>query len=224
MHDNQHKMLTASWTKIKFHFKHPSGTSRGILAYRDSWFIKLSYKDTPQIVGIGECAPIAGLSVDDIKAMNETVELVCNCINDKHVISSIMKIYPSIKFGLEMAAIDLKTGGKQILFQSDFSTGVEGIPINGLIWMGSPKFIYDQIFSKIDAGFNCIKMKIGAIDFQQELDILKTVRNKFSSDMIELRVDANGAFSMTEVHEKLKQLAKYDLHSIEQPKHCAGLQ
>jgi o-succinylbenzoate synthase len=217
MHDSIQKTLIASWKKTQFQFKRPSGTSRGILTQRASWFIKLYYDDAPNVIGIGECAPLVGLSHDDILSMDDIIERVCNNVNDKNILSSILRKNPSVKFGLEMATIDLKTGGKQLLFNSSFTAGTAGIPINGLIWMGSPKFIYDQIYTKIDAGFNCIKMKIGAIDFQQELEILKTVRGEFSIDLLELRVDANGAFSPAEAQDKLNQLAEFELHSIEQP-------
>jgi len=128
-----------------------------------------------------------------------------------------LRAWPSIRFGLETALLDLKNGGNQILFPSAFTLGEQGIPINGLIWMGTPEFMKRQIRSKIDAGFRCIKMKIGALDFETEIELLKAIRSEFSPEEITLRVDANGSFSYPAALEKLKRLSDLQIHSIEQP-------
>jgi L-alanine-DL-glutamate epimerase-like enolase superfamily enzyme len=74
-----------------------------------------------------------------------------------------------------------------------------------------------QIQEKLAQGFRCIKVKIGAIDFEKELSLLKFIRNHFDAQTIEIRVDANGAFSSNKALDKLNRLAAYQLHSIEQP-------
>tara|TARA_B100001093_G_C26833075_1_gene1017059 strand:+ start:837 stop:1886 length:1050 start_codon:yes stop_codon:yes gene_type:complete len=196
-------------------FINPSGTSRGILHDRPSWFIKIYYQDNPSIYGIGECGPIKGLSIDSIdKINNKLVELKEN-INDIKKVN--LKQFPSIVFGLESALIDLKNGGKRILFNNGFSKGKKEIKINGLIWMGEPSFMIQQIKEKIDLGFSCLKLKIGALNFNQELEIIKQIRKKFSDKNLELRVDANGSFKAKDALVKLKELSKYKMHSIEQP-------
>ena len=123
---------------------------------------------------------------------------------------------PSILFGLETALLQFEANSFA-LWDTPFSRGETGIPINGLIWMGSYKEMTEQVAEKIETGYRCIKLKIGAIDFKKELNILRIIREQFSARDIELRVDANGAFSPNEVMEKLDRLAKFDLHSIEQP-------
>ena len=128
-----------------------------------------------------------------------------------------LKEYPSIQFGLEQALLSLKSGDGFKLFPSDFTTGKSGIKINGLIWMGEKQFMLNQIKQKLKQGFDVIKLKIGAIDFQSELELLKFIRKDFSVEDVEIRVDANGAFHPDEALEKLKRLSDFDLHSIEQP-------
>ena len=108
-------------------------------------------------------------------------------------------------------------GGCQLLYPSDFTTGQRNIPINGLVWMGDRAFMQAQIDEKLRAGFTTIKLKIGAIDFEQECALLAGIRERFSADQITLRVDANGAFRPDDAMAKLARLAQYDLHSIEQP-------
>ena len=116
-----------------------------------------------------------------------------------------------------MAFLDLANGGKRITYSREFIENASRIPINGLVWMGDKSFMFEQIKNKLNAGFQCIKMKIGAINFKEECELLRYIRQQFSADEIILRVDANGAFQPQEALEKLKQLAEYDIHSIEQP-------
>jgi o-succinylbenzoate synthase len=207
--------MTATYHKYILNFKQASGTSRGVLKTKETWFIIL-YKDDKQ--GIGECGIFRGLSVDDRPDYEQKLHWTCNNIHLglDTLIGELVK-FPSIQFGLEMAFRSLISIDMFDLFPSEFSQGNASIPINGLIWMGSEAFMKEQITDKIDAGFKCIKMKIGAIDFQKELDLLKSIRKEFSVNDIELRVDANGAFSAKDALEKLKQLSEFDLHSIEQP-------
>ena len=125
--------------------------------------------------------------------------------------------YPSILFGLEQAFKSLEAQSMFELYPSEFTRGADSIPINGLVWMGEKEFMQSQIRNKLDTGFKVIKLKIGAIDFDAEMDLLGSIRKNFSAEDIEIRVDANGAFSPAEAMEKLKRLSEFDIHSIEQP-------
>jgi o-succinylbenzoate synthase len=208
-------------TKIHKHtliFKQASGTSRGVLHTKNSWIIELFDIANPSIVGKGEASIIENLSPDWNNEYENQLTEICKNVND-HVATNFSKIhdFPSIRFALESALLDLKNGGKEIYFPSEFTAGKKSISINGLIWMGSKEFMEQQIREKIEEGYSCIKLKIGAIDFEKELDLLKSIRTKFSRSEMELRVDANGAFTVEEAPKKLDQLAKFDLHSIEQP-------
>ncbi|MDX1651133.1 MAG: o-succinylbenzoate synthase [Brumimicrobium sp.] len=211
--------LAASIEKRIFHFFRPAGTSRGVLNEKKSWFIYIWDENEPAIKGIGECSVIPGLSPDYLNdsAYEEKLKEVVLNIEKYSTQLTEIKEFPSILFGLEMALLDFKNGGKRIYYDSAFTRGEKSIPINGLIWMGDPEFIKDQIKDKISEGFSCIKMKIGAIDFSKELEILEEIRKNYSSREITLRVDANGAFTPPEAMAKLTRLSEYDLHSIEQP-------
>lgn len=214
-------------------FKRPSGTSRGVLTTKESYFIFIEDSQHSSgeriglntgVIGIGECGLLRGLSYDDRSGYAEKLHEVCYQLNqfdpvnysEIEAFSPGLSDWPSIRFGVEMALLDLKMGGQRLFYETDFTAGYP-IPINGLIWMGKAEFIRDQIAAKIDDGFTCIKLKIGAINFETELEILAEIRKTFSKDMLEVRVDANGAFSVAEALEKLDRLAEYDLHSIEQP-------
>lgn len=199
------------------HFKKPAGTSRGTYTKRKSWFLALSSKDDPERYGVGECAPLPNLSCDDIPEYEEVLAKACQkFVNTGRIDIEGLRDYPSILFGLETALLGFEANSIA-LWDTPFSRGEAGIPINGLIWMGSYKEMTEQVADKIESGFRCIKMKIGAIDFEKELKILRIIREQFSADEIELRVDANGAFSSNEAMAKLNRLAELDLHSIEQP-------
>lgn len=208
-------MLKASFQKYRLHFKEPSGTSRGILLDKDTYFIRIWEEGSEACFGLGECALFRGLSAEDRPDYEEKLRAVCEHIAEIEIAS--LQAWSSIRFGVEMAFADLRQGGKRIYFPSAFSAGEEGIEINGLIWMGDRETMLQRIRAKLDAGFHCIKVKIGAIDFQAELDLLKFIRRRFGREDVELRVDANGAFASETALERLDALAKYDLHSIEQP-------
>ncbi|MBT8258497.1 MAG: o-succinylbenzoate synthase [Bacteroidia bacterium] len=207
--------MKAWYKKYILDFKRPSGTSRGILTKKETWFIFIEDKGK---TGIGECGLLKGLSMDDVAGYEQKLSWACNNINDGlNSLYSRLYDFPSIQFGLEIAFRSLESDSPFNLFPSDFTRGKMPIPINGLIWMGSREFMAMQIKEKIEAGFDCIKMKIGAIDFDTEYQLLKSLRQDFSAEMIEIRVDANGAFSVNEALEKLKRLSELELHSIEQP-------
>ena len=207
--------MKASYQQYILNFISPSGTSRGILRTKETWFIILESNGRK---GIGECGLFRGLSADDRPDYEARIKWVCNNIGlGLDVLYKEMIEYPSIQIGLEMSFKSLENKNPFELYPSDFTKGINAIDINGLIWMGSKNFMKQQIIEKIQAGFNCIKMKIGAIDFDTEIELLKSIRKEFSSKDIELRVDANGAFKLSEALEKLKVLSELDLHSIEQP-------
>ncbi|KJD32710.1 mandelate racemase [Tamlana sedimentorum] len=208
-------MITANYKQYILNFKQPSGTSRGILRTKETWFIILE-EDNKK--GIGECGLFRGLSIDDKPNYEEKLLWVCKNINlGLSELLEASKEFPSIQMGLEMAFKSLEAEDSFSIFPSKFTKGEAQININGLIWMGSEAFMKKQIEDKIKAGFSCIKMKIGAIDFETEINLLKSIRQSFSKTDIELRVDANGAFSPLEALEKLKRLSVLELHSIEQP-------
>lgn len=211
-------MLQVSCKKHVFNFKQPAGTSRGVLNHRTSYHLVVWESEQPEIKGIGECSTIKGLSPDPWDSYEKILSEIQEHPKSLEIwLEEGLNDFPSIRFGLETALADLKSGGKRILFPSDFTNGKKGIPINGLIWMGTKEFMQQQIREKIEAGFRCIKLKIGAIDFETELNLLHFIREQFSEDELELRVDANGAFSPENALEKLKRLSELGIHSIEQP-------
>lgn len=198
------------------HFKQPAGTSRGVYTTRRVWYLHLTSDSQPGREGIGECAPLPNLSCDDLPHYEQLLSSLCQEAARSGIDYKRLRPYPSILFGLETAFHHFERGTVS-LWDTPFSRGEQGIPINGLIWMGSYTQMLAQIEAKMQAGFRCIKLKIGAINFEEELSLLKMIRRHFSAKEIELRVDANGAFSPAEALEKLKRLSELDLHSIEQP-------
>ena len=211
-------MYKASVEKYVLDFKRPSGTSRGVLTKKDSWFIRIWETKNPAIVGIGEASIIQNLSPEWDEHYEDFLEVVVKNINEYvNEGREGLLAYPSIYFAIETALLDLKNGGEGVVFPSDFVTNQAPITINGLIWMGSKEYMFEQINEKIEEGYSCLKLKIGAIDFSSELDLLDFIRSKFSKDQLELRVDANGAFLPKDALHQLNELAQFDLHSIEQP-------
>ncbi len=211
-------MLKATFTKHQLEFINPAGTSRGVLNYKDSWFLKVYDVDKPEVVGVGEIAPLPNLSVELRDNFEFLIEKLCENINE--IVEDFhfkLQEFPSLRFGLEMAMRDLETGGKRVLFPGLFTDGKASMTINGLVWMGDYQYMFDQLKQKVESGYSCIKLKIGAINFEEEIKLLAYIRKHFNAKDIEIRVDANGAFSSDEALEKLKRLAAYDLHSIEQP-------
>lgn len=207
--------MTAEYKKHILNFKRPSGTSRGVLTTKETWFIIIHDNNRK---GIGECGILRSLSIDDRPDYEKKLKWTCeNIALGKEKLWEELKDFPSIQFGVEMAFRSLVAANPFDLFPSEFTKGEDAIPINGLIWMGEKAYMKSQIEEKIALGFNCIKLKIGAIDFDSELELLKYIRKEFSSEEIELRVDANGAFAPSEALEKLRKLSKFELHSIEQP-------
>ena len=205
--------MKARWFKYILQLKVPGGTSRGVLREKPSWFFHFEKVGK---IGIGECGLLPGLSVDDRPAYEIKLDEVVQACNHGKEIPNL-RDWPSIAFGWEMAMADLHADKKHHLFPSPFTEGSAGIDINGLVWMGKPETMRQQIDEKLRAGFHCIKLKIGAVDFADELNLIRHIRKNYSAADITIRVDANGAFSPTDAPEKLSRLAEFDLHSIEQP-------
>lgn len=220
--------LQFSFTKRTLVFRFDAGTSRGVLKTRDVYWIKAFDPKNPEIVGWGEAAPLVKLSLDYREEfeeiLTESLQKMSSETWETSQESILQKLkdlipfsLPSIRFGLETAILDWSLGGKRRILDNDFFDSQKPIPINGLIWMGDRDFMMEQIDQKLAEGFDCIKMKIGAIDFEQEIDLLTYIRSRFSPNQITLRVDANGAFSPKDAPGKLERLAELQIHSIEQP-------
>lgn len=219
-------MLKLEYKDYTLDFKFDAGTSRGILRQHRVVFLKIYQSSKPEIAGYGEVAPLVGLSPETVEEVMEALPIVMEKLAKHampideddvwHLVDHLASMdLPSLRFGLESALLDLVNGGQKRLFENDFSEGKRDIPINGLIWMGEESFMKAQIAQKLQAGFKCIKMKVGAIDFDQELRLIAMLREQSESLMI--RVDANGAFPVNEVFSRLSELEKYKVHSIEQP-------
>ncbi|MCR9017491.1 o-succinylbenzoate synthase [Aquiflexum gelatinilyticum] len=222
------KDIQFSYQPYLLKFKFDAGTSRGVLKEKVSYILKAVSKHNPEVIGWGEAAPLPKLSIDDVRNFEEVLEGTVKKLSGMSVMDSesevlewvktnISENFPSIHFAFETALLDLLHGGKKMIFDTPFFHSEKAMPINGLIWMGDREFMLDQIDKKLAEGYSCIKMKIGAIDFDQECDLLGYIRKRFGAEKVTLRVDANGAFTTKEALEKLKTLHEFDLHSIEQP-------
>lgn len=214
-----------SFIPYTLRFRFAAGTSRGIMQEKTSWILALRMHQGDAIAGLGECGPLPGLSPDGRDLSGDLSQLALE-LSDLSLeqTESLLKSgklvkpsAPSIIFGLETALLDVKNGGNMKIFDNAFSRSKATIPINGLVWMGSVAFMQAQIQKKIEEGYRCIKIKVGAIDLEQELLLIKNLREKFSADEVTLRLDANGAFSIKDAPEILKRFSDYDIHSIEQP-------
>ncbi|MBQ8047894.1 MAG: o-succinylbenzoate synthase [Prevotella sp.] len=194
------------------HFKQPAGTSRGVYTQRKIWLVEIEENGRR---GIGECAPLPDLSCDVSADYEAVLRGFCDRLEQTNAIDyEALRPYPSMLFGIETA---LKSLQNDLIFDTPFARGEEGIPINGLVWMGTFEEMQARIEEKLEAGFGCVKLKIGAIDFEQELSLIRQIRRRFTKAEVELRVDANGAFRPEAALDRIKLLAGLDIHSIEQP-------
>ncbi len=207
--------MKATYHKYILHFKQPSGTSRGVMNDKETWFIILKNEGKK---GIGECGILRGLSSDDRPDYEAKLQWTCANIHlGKEKLWEALMEFPSIQFGIEMAFQSLVSASPFLLFPSEFTSGEKSIEINGLVWMGEESFMKQQIDEKLANGFRCVKLKIGAIDFDKELQLLRYIRQHFTPEQVEIRVDANGAFLTTLALDKINQLSEFKIHSIEQP-------
>ena len=208
-------------------FKFDAGTSRGVLREKKVWFIKLWDSENPDVVGWGEAGPLKGLSVDDVPDFEDRLYSICNMLKGNSVPNSEQMVgeyvldiddsLPSVKFGVECALLDLFYGGMRVVIPSPFVLNKQQIVINGLIWMGSPAFMLEQIADKTSTGFSCLKLKIGSNDRKEEYDVLQYIRDSYNKVDLELRLDANGAYDYDTALSVLNSLNKFHIHSIEQP-------
>lgn len=216
--------LHATWFKRVFQFNFKARTSRGLMKDKSSWFIKITDGTSGDVFGIGECGPLPGLSVDFKPDYEDVVASYVDKFNERRftvpelaVVDELIPLdLPSLRFGFETALLDLRNGGKRVIFQNDFLLGRK-IPINGLIWMGDMDFMMGQVSIKIGEGFRCIKLKVGGLDFDRECDVLQYLRNRYFREDVLIRLDANGAFKLDQALYKLEELSKFGVHSIEQP-------
>ena len=218
-------MQTLSYQRRALHFNFPARTSRGALTEHVAYYLALRDARQPQRVGWGEAAPLAGLSPDYGPDFEGSVADFCRQFNQaghseltaEAAAELVPVTLPALRFALETAALDLAGGGRHQLYANEFSQGRAGLPINGLVWMGDAAFMRDQIRQKLAAGYACLKVKIGSLDFDTELALLAEIRAEADASRLLLRVDANGAFAPADAPAKLAALARFDLHSIEQP-------
>lgn len=218
-------MLHLRFSQRVLRFNFPARTSRGALAEHTAWYLHLAHADNPSIIGVGEAAPLAGLSPDYDSGFMGAITRLCERVNAAglntlplaEVSALVGPEWPALTFGLETAVLDLANGGRRQLYANAFSRGQEALPINGLVWMGDAGFMREQIQQKLAAGYSCLKLKIGSLDFATELAILAEIRAVAGPEQLTLRVDANGAFAPADAPRKLSQLAEFGLHSIEQP-------
>lgn len=220
--------LLLSFVPHTLRFRFEAGTSRGVLTSKTTYILTVRDYEYPEVYGVGEAGPLKGLSVDDVPGFEEALLEISKNFNRAglgiggwevaEIVEKLVPVqFPSIRFGLETALLDYRNGGRRVYFDNGFSRGERVIPINGLIWMGTPGFMAEQIEAKLEAGYTTLKMKVGAIDFEQECRLLEGIRERFSKEEIALRVDVNGAFTAADALRKLERLAAFDLHSIEQP-------
>lgn len=218
--------LQCSVTPHTLRFKFDARTSRGAIAEHQVYYLKLWHTGVPEVAGVGECAPLAGLSIDHRPGLAQKLEEVRQKLTDlqlsaidMNTVVGLLELqeWPAIRFAIETAWLDLNNGGNKKLYQNKFSAGEAGIPINGLIWMGEKSFMQEQIAQKLKQGYDCLKLKIGSLDFTTELEILQQIREVAPAAELTIRVDANGAFAPQDAFKKLERLARYDIHSIEQP-------
>ncbi|GAA3965294.1 o-succinylbenzoate synthase [Hymenobacter antarcticus] len=218
-------MLRLRFSQRALRFNFPARTSRGALAEHVAWYLHLCDADTPAVEGIGEAAPLAGLSPDYGPDFPAAVAQLCERFNAGEFAAFAVAdapvfvgpALPALVFALETALLDLAHGGRRQLYANAFSRGQAALPINGLVWMGDAAFMREQIGQKLADGYSCLKLKIGGLDFATELAILAEIRAVASPQQLILRVDANGAFSPADAPGRLAQLAAFHIHSIEQP-------
>lgn len=211
-------MLRARWIERTLHPRFELGTSKGAINARTVWYLIAWHHDRPEVRGVGEAALFPGHSKEfpaDVKT--KLLELCMDTSNWERRLTDDLVDVPSVRFTVEQCLKDLAAGGTKTLFPSEFTLGRQAIPINGLVWMGDKATMKQRIREQIDGGYTTVKMKIGAIGIDDELDLLKAVRAEYRASDLILRVDANGAFSAAQAPEVLKRLTDLQVHSIEQP-------
>ncbi|MCO6495045.1 MAG: o-succinylbenzoate synthase [Bacteroidetes bacterium] len=199
-------------------YKKPATTSRGVLNERKLWILKAFDVNTPAVIGCGECGIIPALSPEDIDGFDKEISRLVEKLNHNQKIEQEeLQKYPAFRFAYETALLDLKNGGKKMIFENPYSLGLEGIKINGLVWMAEIEEMLNEAKAKLQAGFDCIKFKIGTFDFDKECRLIEQIRKTANSSLLQIRLDANGAFPVSDALKMLKELKRFEIHSIEQP-------
>lgn len=205
---------------MSFRFQHhtlffhkPAKTSRDVMTSRDVYFAQCTSGDGV-ISGLGECAPIWGLSPESKAEVERTLANWSSIMQQPEQLADVFNRMSSLRFAIETALRDMAAGGTMQLFDVDLN---HPIPINGLIWMSDAPSMLRECREKVEAGFTTIKFKVGALNFEEELHLLRAVRSEFAERNLEIRLDANGAFASDDVLEKLDALSTFRIHSIEQP-------
>jgi len=205
-------------TRRNLSFKTPATTSRGTYNSHFCLVVRISRPENPKIFGKGECSPLPGLSIDHFKGYEAMLRQICDMIaHTGEVPTKLLRNYPSMLFGIETAMAQLNAGGKFGFYDTPFAKGKDRIPINALVWMGPPEHMLAQAEEKISQGCQCIKLKIGSNDFDAEQTVIRKIRMLKKRDELEIRLDANGAYTPEEAYDKLLKLSPYGIHSIEQP-------
>lgn len=212
--------MKAAYTRYDLHFRFKARTSRNVMTEKETYLLRLVPDDEdpadPRAPGsIGECAVFRGLGADDSPLYEERLAGLCRAINrgEKYDVGQ----WSSILFGLECAVKGVERGCGQIIFDSTFTAGRTGLPINGLVWMDTIEHMSEAALKKINDGFTTVKFKIGAYDFDREYDMIDKLRIEYGPERLTIRLDANGAFGSDDAFAKLKRLSLLDIHSVEQP-------
>lgn len=208
--------LDVSFAPYRLIFKEPAGTSRGIMYDKVTFFIRLRDKEDRLQAGYGEVPVFSGLSEETVADVEESLCRLCNCVSTAELYEALSDLPSSVIFGVQQALKSFENRHSGLIFPSSFTDGLSSININGLVWMGSFDIMKDRIDRKLQYGFSCIKLKIGAINWDEEIALIKYIREKGGSN-ISIRVDANGAFTPEDCLWRLEKLSEFDVHSIEQP-------
>lgn len=208
-------MLVARYAPYRLEFKRPAGTSRGVLRHKETYFIQIFDDARPDMFGLGECAIFRGLGADDIPDYETRLARFCHAFS--HGEPYDLSDLSSVRFGIETALADYHNGCSHVPYPSEWTDGLTAIITNGLVWMNPYEIMLAEAQSKAAAGFSCIKFKIGAIDFDREIEMIDRLRCQYAPERLQIRVDANGAFGADDVMDRLRRLAPLDIHSIEQP-------
>lgn len=204
-------MLKAQWCRYRLDFRFVARTSRETMLFKDTYFIRVFHSAAPEVCGLGEVALFRGLSADDTPDFETALARACQLPD------GVLPPMSAIRFGFETALADLAAGGTRCFWPSQWDEGRYGIQTNGLVWMGDKPTMLARVEEKLEQGFGVLKLKIGGIDFDDEVDIISSVRRRFSRDVLEIRLDANGSFTCDNALERLDRLSRFGIHSLEQP-------
>lgn len=212
-------MLKCDIERYVLDFAFTARTSREVFKQKKTYFIRVYDTERPEVTGVGECPVFPSLqpSFRTFYDFEKLLGDVANNINHYTAEGNLPR-NSAIRFGIESALSELHYGGKGQFVDNKILENIrEGIVINGLVWMDSIDVMMRQLAEKIEQGFRCVKFKIGANRFEDELEFIQAVRSNFDDKSLMIRLDANGAFNEKDALKKLDALSAYAIHSIEQP-------